>query len=312
MRRARAIRPAMRRRCAAVVAARRPRRCRAERCRVQAIRSHLPEAAAARRRGGRAATKLRMTLYQEDDFGGLAQRHGSTACLRDRVRPPAAHDELGVPAAGVQRARLGRTGGVAQDRIRENGPPYPPRTGIETGSARGSARRAAAASTLPATRRVRSTAGRTSRARVGTRTRAAARPLTFADAELGAEHAGEHELPEWGGWPVAVEGCARSTPRATLTTRRRRRRRRRRRGGARYGGRDGDRGARSGGGLLGRPRACDRRAAARHGRRPRPPHDAAHVHQGRAAAVQAVEGVRAPHADRGRRAASTHGRSWTL
>ena len=61
---------------------------------------------------------LRMTLYQQDDFGGLSLNvTGSTACLRDTaMRPPTAYDELNTRRR-VQRARLGRTGGLAQDRI---------------------------------------------------------------------------------------------------------------------------------------------------------------------------------------------------
>ena len=154
---------------------------------------------------------LRMTLYQEDDFSGLSLNvTGSTACLRDTAcgHPPHTTNWAYPPQGCSAHDWAGQAGSLKIEYV-ENGPPYPPRTGIETGA------RAWLRSTSG--RRVHAPGDPTGEKYGGANfpreswdpNQGPPRgPLTFADAELGAEHAGEHELPEWGGWPVAVEGDA--------------------------------------------------------------------------------------------------------
>ena len=115
---------------------------------------------------------LRMTLYQEDDFGGLSLN--VTGRRRACATPRAATHRTrrtGRTRRRVQRARLGRTGGVAQDRIRGEWAAVPAAHRDRDGSARVAPLDERPPRPLPATRRVRSTAGRTSRAGIGTRTR---------------------------------------------------------------------------------------------------------------------------------------------
>ena len=79
---------------------------------------------------------LRMTLYQQDDFSGLSLNvTGSTACLRDTAcgHPPHTTNWAYPPQGCSAHDWAGQAGSLKIEYV-ENGPPYPPRTGIETGA----------------------------------------------------------------------------------------------------------------------------------------------------------------------------------